>query len=115
VPDYRVQGQALNRTGSAWWLTIHERMWGRLHSGSIRRSCESGQWGWRLRPFGIRWAASGLAEDRREFDLHPEALRTWVKRAEVHGAGTTSEAARRVAQLERRTENLKAPMRFCGQ
>jgi transposase len=42
--------------------------------------------------------------------VHPEALRSWVKRAEVDDGvrpGTTSDDARRIAELEREIRELK--------
>jgi len=45
-----------------------------------------------------------------QLGIHPEALRTWVKRAEVDGglrAGTTSEDAGRIAELEREVAELR--------
>ncbi|GAB2456423.1 transposase [Streptomyces incanus] len=43
-------------------------------------------------------------------DVHPEALRTWVKRAETDEgivAGTTSTDAARLAELEREVKELR--------
>lgn len=45
-----------------------------------------------------------------QLGVHPEALRTWVKRAEIDdGArpGTTSEDAARIAELEREVRELR--------
>jgi transposase len=45
-----------------------------------------------------------------QLGVHPEALRTWVKQAEVDGglrAGTTSEDVKRIAELERENRELK--------
>jgi transposase len=45
-----------------------------------------------------------------QLGIHPEALRTWVKRAEVDAGdrpGTTSSDAERVAQLERENRELR--------
>lgn len=45
-----------------------------------------------------------------QLDVHPEALRTWVKRAEVDGGqrpGTTSQDAARIAELEREVRELR--------
>ena len=42
--------------------------------------------------------------------VHPEALRTWVKRAEIDDgarAGTTSEDGQRIAELEREVRELR--------
>lgn len=45
-----------------------------------------------------------------QLGVHPEALRTWVKQAEVDGglvAGTTSSDAVRIAELERENRELR--------
>ena len=45
-----------------------------------------------------------------QLGVHPEALRTWVKRAEIDGgvrAGTTSADAARIAELERENRELR--------
>ena len=45
-----------------------------------------------------------------QLGVHPEALRTWVKRAEIDGGirpGTTSSEAQRIAELERENRELK--------
>jgi transposase len=45
-----------------------------------------------------------------QLDVHPEALRTWVKRAEVDGGqrpGTTSQDAARIVELEREVRELR--------
>ena len=45
-----------------------------------------------------------------QLDVHPEALRTWVKRAEVDGGqrpGTTTQDAARIAELEREVKELR--------
>src|SRR5690625_647360 len=45
-----------------------------------------------------------------QLDIHPEALRTWVKRAEVDGGqrpGVPSEVDERIAQLERENRELR--------
>ncbi len=42
--------------------------------------------------------------------MHPEALRTWVKQAEIDGGvrpGTTTGEAERIAQLERENRQLR--------
>jgi transposase len=46
----------------------------------------------------------------RQLGVHPEALRGWVKQAEIDGgmrAGTTGEGARRIAALEREVRKLR--------
>lgn len=45
-----------------------------------------------------------------QLDVHPEALRTWVKRAETDEGlreGTTSAEAARIAELERENKELR--------
>ena len=45
-----------------------------------------------------------------QLDVHPEALRTWVKRAETDSGvrvGTTSQDAARIAALEREVKELR--------
>ena len=45
-----------------------------------------------------------------QLGVHPEALRTWVKRAEIDEgarAGTTSGEAARIAELEREVRELR--------
>jgi transposase len=45
-----------------------------------------------------------------QLDVHPEALRTWVKRAETDEGlrpGTTSQDATRIAELEREVKELR--------
>jgi len=45
-----------------------------------------------------------------QLGIHPEALRTWVKRAETDEGlrpGTTSEDATRIAELEKENRELK--------
>jgi transposase len=45
-----------------------------------------------------------------QLGIHPEALRTWVRQAEVDGgvrAGTTTEDATRIAALEREVRELR--------
>lgn len=45
-----------------------------------------------------------------QLDVHPEALRTWVKRAETDGSlreGTTSTEAARITELERENRELR--------
>ncbi len=45
-----------------------------------------------------------------QLGVHPEALRTWVKRAEIdagHRPGTTTSDAERIAQLERENRELR--------
>lgn len=45
-----------------------------------------------------------------ELGVHPEALRTWVKRSEIDGglrAGTTSADAQRIGELEKENRELR--------
>ncbi|MEF9904549.1 transposase [Streptomyces sp. P9-A2] len=45
-----------------------------------------------------------------QLDVHPEALRTWVKRAETDEGlqpGTTSQDAARIAELKREVKELR--------
>lgn len=45
-----------------------------------------------------------------QLDVHPEALRTWVKRAETDAGlreGSTSQDAARIAELERENRELR--------
>ena len=51
-----------------------------------------------------------LARVARQLGVHPEALRSWVKQAEIDGGarpGTTTDDKQRIAELER--ENPRAP------
>lgn len=45
-----------------------------------------------------------------QLGIHPEALRTWVRQAEVDGGvrpGTTTAEAKRIAELERENRELR--------
>ena len=45
-----------------------------------------------------------------QLSIHPEALRNWVRQAEIDGGvrpGTTTDATARVAELERENRELK--------
>lgn len=73
-------------------------------------SCVSVRLGWRWRPVrilsGARVRSLGIAG---ELGVHPEALRTWVKRSEIDGglrAGTTSADAQRIRELEKENREL---------
>jgi len=58
-------------------------------------------------PARARGAIKRIAE---QLGVHPEALRTWVRQAEIdEGArtGTTSEDAQRIAELERENRELR--------
>jgi len=58
-------------------------------------------------------AATGRGAIKRIADqlgIHPEALRTWVRQAEVDGGvrpGTTTDDATRIAELEREVRELR--------
>jgi len=54
-------------------------------------------------------APGALERVADQLGIHPEALRTWVKRAEVDGGtrtGTTSADAARIGELERENREL---------
>ena len=45
-----------------------------------------------------------------QLGIHPEALRTWVRQAEVDGGvapGTTTQDAQRISELEREVKELR--------
>ena len=51
-----------------------------------------------------------VARVARQLGVHREALRGWVRQAEIDGGtrpGTTSEDARRIAELERENRELR--------
>jgi transposase len=51
-----------------------------------------------------------LARIGRQLGVHPEALRTWVRQAEIDGGqrpGTTSNDAQRIVELEREVRELR--------
>jgi transposase len=55
-------------------------------------------------------AAGAVKRIADQLDVHPEALRTWVKRAEIDGgvrAGTRTDDGQRIAELERENRELK--------
>ena len=46
----------------------------------------------------------------RQLGIHPEALRTWIRQAEIDGGtrpGSTTEDSRRIAELEREVRELR--------
>lgn len=58
-------------------------------------------------PVGRAGAIKRIAD---QLDVHPEALRGWVKRAEIDDEtvpGTTSAEAARIAELEREVKELR--------
>ncbi|SRR5713101_3750659 len=51
-----------------------------------------------------------IARVGRQLGIHPEALRTWIRQAEIDGGtrpGTTTEDSRRIAELEREVRELR--------
>jgi transposase len=51
-----------------------------------------------------------IARVGRQLGVHPEALRGWVRQAEIDGGmrpGTTTEEAQRIAELEREVRELR--------
>jgi len=55
-------------------------------------------------------AAGAIKRIAEQLGIHPEALRTWVKRAEIDAGdrpGTTTSDAERIAQLERENRELR--------
>jgi transposase len=51
-----------------------------------------------------------IARVARQLGIHPEALRTWIRQAEIDGGtrpGITSGDARRIAELEREVRELR--------
>ena len=58
-------------------------------------------------PESSRGAIKRIAD---QLGVHPEALRTWVRQAEIDGGvrpGTTTDDAQRVAELEREVRELR--------
>ena len=58
-------------------------------------------------PESSRGAVKRIAD---QLGVHPEALRTWVRQAEIDGgvrAGTTTNEAQRIAELERENRELR--------
>lgn len=52
-----------------------------------------------------------------QLGVHPEALRTWVRQAEVDGGvrpGTTTDDATRIAELEREVRELRRANEMAG-
>ncbi len=61
----------------------------------------------RLDPATSRGAIKRIAD---QLGIHPEALRTWVRQAEIDGGvrpGTSSEEAARIGELEREVRELR--------
>jgi transposase-like protein len=58
-------------------------------------------------PASSRGALKGIAD---QLGVHPQALRTWVRQAEIDGGvrpGTTTDDAARIAELEREVRELR--------
>ncbi|ETA04904.1 MULTISPECIES: transposase [Gordonia] len=73
-----------------------------LKDRATRMACEA-----RRDPDSSRGAIKRIAD---QLGVHPEALRNWVRQAEIDGAvrpGTTSEDADRIAALERENRELR--------
>ena len=55
-------------------------------------------------------AAGAIQRIGKQLGVHPEALRTWVRQAEIDGGtrpGTTTDEAKRIAELEREVRELR--------
>jgi transposase len=51
-----------------------------------------------------------IARVGRQLGIHPKALRTWIRQAEIDGGtrpGTTTDDSRRIAALEREVRELR--------
>ena len=56
------------------------------------------------------WARGAIRRIGEELGVHPEALRTWVKKAQVDGGlrpGTTTDEAQRIKELEKEVRELR--------
>ena len=56
------------------------------------------------------WAKGAIRRIADELGVHPEALRTWVKKAQVDGGlrpGTTTDEAQRIKELEKEVRELR--------
>ena len=62
-------------------------------------------------PVGIRSRPTGaIKRVADQLGIHPEALRTWVRQAEIDGGlrpGTSSDEAGRIVKLEREVRELR--------
>ena len=62
---------------------------------------------------GAGWPGAGQGrapQDRRELGVHPGALRTWVKKAQIDQGtrpGTTTDEAQRIKELEKEVRELR--------
>ena len=55
------------------------------------------------------WAKGAIRRIGEELGVHPEALRTWVKKAQVDGGlrpGTITDEAERIKELEKEIREL---------
>lgn len=65
-------------------------------------------------PEAARGAIKRVAD---QLGVHPEALRTWVRQAEIDGGvrpGTTTDDATRLAELEREVRELRRANEMAG-
>lgn len=65
-------------------------------------------------PEAARGAIKRVAD---QLGVHPEALRTWVRQAEIDGGvrpGTTTDDAIRLAELEREVRELRRANEMAG-
>ena len=56
------------------------------------------------------WAKGAIRRIGEELGVHPEALRTWVKKAQVDGGlrpGTTTDETQRIKELEKEVRELR--------
>ena len=62
-------------------------------------------------PAGTRRRATGaIKRVADQLGIHPEALRTWVRQAEIDGGlrpGTTTDDTSRISELEREVRELR--------
>jgi transposase len=66
--------------------------------------------GWSLNYVGRQVRGPARSPVADQLGVHREALRTWIREAEVDGgkrAGTTTGDARRIAELERENRELR--------
>ena len=56
------------------------------------------------------WARGAIRRIGDELGVHPEALRTWVKKAQINQGtrpGTTTDQAQRIKELEKEVRELR--------
>nr|WP_126414205.1 transposase [Actinomyces viscosus] len=74
-------------------------------------SCASGPRGRALEALADPARAKGaIRRIAEELGVHPEALRSWVKKAQVDGGlrpGTTTDEAQRIKELEKEVRELR--------